>query len=153
MTPELAKLLDGPVAERFGRAGDGPKGPWFLHLADPCGAWVFRADSDEIETTNSTAEALWLSHLLKVCSIGPVELRTHRDWNSRVVTHTATVDGAWHGEGASHLEALARAMLQSPDWIEKIAATPGMRQRWADAAKTIANHPADCNCGPCQWRR
>jgi hypothetical protein len=144
MTPELAQLLDGKVAARWGRPGGLNRDRQWVHEC-PCGAGI--------GLTDATAEALWLSHLLKVCSIGPVELRTHRDWNSRVVTHTATVDGAWHGEGASHLEALARAMLQSPDWIEKIAATPGMRQRWADAAKTIANHPADCNCGPCQWRR
>jgi hypothetical protein len=113
MTPELAQLLDGKVAARWGRPGGLNRDRQWVHEC-PCGAGI--------GLTDATAEALWLSHLLRVCGergwpikmyqsqldqcpewwFVEVEFQYDHEWRTAQLRRT------------SLLEALARAMLAIP---------------------------------------
>lgn len=135
MTPELAQLLDGPVAARFGRVEhDG----YPLHLCDgragspphprpriefgrnnPGGAWGAPYPHNVIE--DQTAAALWLAHLLAVCG--------ERGWLVAFLppnlSHSLVVEIAIRrpignqvlaaANGPTQLQALACAMLAVPE--------------------------------------
>jgi len=94
MTSELAKMLDGPVAERWGRPDVG---------------WDWGDAPDEV------ASALWLAHLFQCCKgrIWYVEITPLEDGDVVVdVNQYASNHGL--GESPNLLEAIARAMLAVP---------------------------------------
>jgi len=116
MTSELAKLLDGPVADRFGR----PK--------DRCGV-EFYLSGDEFSACESfglddpIASALWLAHLVDQCGdrgwravfAPPDDLAPTRGRIAALVSRP--LDGGVRHErcdSTSRLEAVARAMLAVP---------------------------------------
>jgi len=138
MTEELASLLDGPVAERFGRARGNNGSELYLreggdtwcsdthepHYLDGCcepDSWGF--NHDRISIGLATADALWISHLLDQCG--------ERSWSvlfsgsggeNLVSIHKADVAislDMWSANMGTRLEALARAMLLVP-----VEATP-----------------------------
>lgn len=128
MSPELAALLDGNVAERFGRPTDDADFAMYWSGDGVTRFWVW--DDPTIEDCESdaipdaTADALWLAHLLAVCGQLPQRfeicphvagcfVRVNRKYR-------ALPDGAFVEESdleyhhATPLEAIARAMLAVP---------------------------------------
>lgn len=111
MNPELAALLDGPVAERFGRLAWGP----FAHPITLQGTatywWEYEwGNGNRVRLPDDVAEALWLAHLLGVCG----------EWTTEVLIcqHCAGClvrVGYSESNAPTMLEALARAMLAVPE--------------------------------------
>lgn len=121
MTKELAELLDGPVAERFGRVSRpyGPnREPIDLHqdvvCRTPMWCWRSRNTSERYFSGPSSedAEALWLAHLIGVCGELEWDLAIDADKYSVVMPPKSS---AYGHTGATVLEALARATLSVPE--------------------------------------
>jgi len=103
MTKELATLLCGPIAERFGI----PAGTMRITPSDIC----FEGDGLMTEQVKS---ALWLAHLLGQCGKRGWEamIAPFRDW----MTVRIECDNGPLGESVAPttIEALANAMLAVP---------------------------------------
>ena len=122
MTEELAALLDGPVAERFGRPtdaadfamywdGDGTGERWWV-WNDPA---VGDIPSDPIPDT--TAAALWLAHLIGACVPLGLAVEFHIGFGDNREVHITSLTDCMlgcHGDGTTILEALASAMMLVP---------------------------------------
>jgi len=106
MTSELAKLLDGPVAERFGRAVccDRP-----LSLIQD--VWMYSAGDCQYQIDHPTASALWLAHLLDQC--GERGWCVSFDDPDKIVCVFENGSIGVEGTGPTRLEALCRAMLNT----------------------------------------
>jgi hypothetical protein len=112
MTTELAQLLDGEVAARWGRPPISRDGNEWVHVC-PCGAGI--------GMTSHTVAAIWLAHLIIECAKMNlfVTLQPPLTATKAVGAYVATYP--WdarciHSEhtAPSHLEALAQAMLAIP---------------------------------------
>jgi hypothetical protein len=127
MTPELAALLDGPVAERFVRptlayhpdAKAGTDAPqWELRLDPQDSLWywyriIHKDGSRRIDEDEWPADPRWLDHLLDVCDDKGWQYASRKHLDNGY--HTAVVGVSSHGGGPTRLEALARAMLAVPE--------------------------------------
>lgn len=119
MQTKLDKLLDGPVAERFGRPTD--RGDYLALVHDE---WLWTKDGSYRTSTfamrDTTAAALWLSHLLAVA--------IRRGWvvemwddgpelgiAARIEHIAKKYEQYGSGRGLTALEALAVAMLEVPE--------------------------------------
>jgi len=118
MTPELAALLDGPVAERWGR----PTAMGGLHLRPiPSGGWTWAnqvPDKSFRLMPDDVAEALWLAHMLDVCGKrGWVAMLTPGSdgWGATIIDPNTDDDIDPPVAHPTILEALALAMLAVPE--------------------------------------
>lgn len=118
MTPELAALLDGPVAERFGRPtiGDEPR----MEMRLTCGGWDWFDDEylDDMSPgiAQPIAAALWLAHLIGVCGskhYGISMANLVPGWECHLGYGFCKASDVYAQPTA--LEALAHAMLAVPE--------------------------------------
>lgn len=114
ISPDLAQLLDGPVAERWGRPRLGRNFFLFRRVSD----WAW-ADS-EIDAKcvtyrpNEEAEAIWLAHLLHRCGELGWEVGMDRELGGwRVLIRVSDKFSPAGGLSGSLLLSLASAMLAS----------------------------------------
>lgn len=117
MTPELATLLDGPVAERFGRPAIDDElsmrwtdGWWYWHHVD------YLDDLDN-GIAPPVAAALWFAHLIGVCGERGLCVTMFPHEAGWLITVSSTRQCGPFGESnqPTALEALARAMLLVPE--------------------------------------
>lgn len=129
MTNDLAKLLDGPVAERFGYPVDGHRSLRFTPHMPPARQWEWVAKSvtpgepAEFVMPQVEAEALWLAHLIGVCGEMDLRVTIEPALRSHIRPCQASVASTPYGSLRIHktgsadtlLAALAAAMLAVPE--------------------------------------